>query len=113
MWHAYMAYMNESQTEVTKRRSALSVCPCGCPLGDTPSIINSIIFLGPYEAPKGTNTKVTSAKGHLCAYPKRYGQPTSCSIWISEGSTRADSKFRGVEFLGPQDSCNKLGLIES
>ena len=38
------------------------------PLGDTPSIRNKI-FLGPYKAPKGTNTKATSAKGHFCAYP--------------------------------------------
>ena len=25
--------------------------------------------MGPCEAPEGTNTKVTSAKGHFCAYP--------------------------------------------
>ena len=30
---------------------------------------NNKIFLGPWKAPKGTNDKVTSAKGHLCAYP--------------------------------------------
>ena len=28
-----------------------------------------LIFLGPCKNPKGTNTKVTSAKGHFCAYP--------------------------------------------
>ena len=25
--------------------------------------------MGPCKAPKGTNTKVTSAEGHFCAYP--------------------------------------------
>ena len=25
--------------------------------------------MGPWKAPEGTNTKVTSAKGHFCAYP--------------------------------------------
>ena len=25
--------------------------------------------MGPGKAPEGTNTKVTSAKGHFCAYP--------------------------------------------
>ena len=26
-----------------------------------------------YRAPKGTNTKVTSAKGHFCAHPRNLG----------------------------------------
>ena len=54
------------------RRSAISVRPCGDPWGDTPSIRNRL-FLGPYKAPKGTNTKVTSAKGHFCADPTLRG----------------------------------------
>ena len=43
------------------RRSALSVC--------LPPL-RTKIFLGPCKAPKGTNTKVASAKGHhFRAYP--------------------------------------------
>ena len=38
------------------------------PLGDTPPIRNKTL-MGPCEAPKGTNTKVTSAKGPFGAYP--------------------------------------------
>ena len=38
------------------------------PLGDTQTIRNKM-FIGPCKAPEGTNTKVTSAKGHFCAYP--------------------------------------------
>ena len=38
------------------------------PLGDTPPIRNDL-FMSPYQAPEGTNTKVTSAKGRFCAYP--------------------------------------------
>ena len=56
-----------------KHRSApKEKCPsCLClwgSLGDTPSIRNKR-FAGLCKAPKGTNTKVTSAKGHFCAYP--------------------------------------------
>ena len=39
------------------------------PLGETPPIRNHI-FLDPPEAPEGTNTRVTSAKGHFYAYPR-------------------------------------------
>ena len=39
------------------------------PLGDTPLSRNDI-RMGPFKAPKGTNTNVTSAKGHFCAYPR-------------------------------------------
>ena len=38
------------------------------PLGDTPPIRNKTL-MGPCKAPEGTNTKVTLAKGHFCAYP--------------------------------------------
>ena len=51
------------------RRGALSVCPCGDPWG-TPLQVEINYFMGPCNAPKGTNPKVTSAKGHFCAYPK-------------------------------------------
>ena len=37
------------------------------PLGDIPPSGNKP-FMGPCEEPKGTNTKVTSAKGHSCDY---------------------------------------------
>ena len=37
-------------------------------LGGHPPIRNKV-FMGPCKASKGTNTKVTSAKGHFCAYP--------------------------------------------
>ena len=56
-----------------KHRSALQEkCP-EClsrwgALGDTPQIRNEM-FAGPYKDPKGTRTKVTSAKGPFCAYP--------------------------------------------
>ena len=39
------------------------------PLGHTPPFRNQL-FMGPCKAPKGTDTKVTSAKGHFCAYPR-------------------------------------------
>ena len=54
-------------TEVPLRRSALSVCLWGDPLGDTPPTRKKLL-LGPYEAPKETDTKVTSAKGPFFAY---------------------------------------------
>ena len=50
------------------RRSALGVCPCGDPWGDAP-LSRSKAPQSPYEAPEGTDTKVTSAKGHFCARP--------------------------------------------
>ena len=68
-------------TEVPLRRSALSVCPCGGPLGDTPPIKRNVFFLGPCKASKGTNTKVTSAKGHFCAYPSYCSLRRS--VWLS------------------------------
>ena len=34
-------------------------------------------LLGACKAPKGTNTKVTSAKGHFCAYPNYKSSPES------------------------------------
>ena len=40
----------------------LCVCPSGGPLGDTPPSRDKL-FMGPCKAPKGTDTKVTSAKG--------------------------------------------------
>ena len=41
--------------------------PVGTPGGHPP--MRNKRFLGPYKAPKGTDTKVTSAKGRFCAYP--------------------------------------------
>ena len=66
-------------------------------LGDTPPIRNKIHSWAPRKTPKGTNTKVTSAKGHFCAYPSGTGadcssRPVSVPrFWISEGLTRAES----------------------
>ena len=48
----------------------LVVVPVGTPGGHS-SNQTIIIFLGPYKAPKGTNTEVTSAKGPCSAYPIR------------------------------------------
>ena len=31
-------------------------------------------FMGPCEAPEGTNTKVASARGHFCAYLNKEGR---------------------------------------
>ena len=45
------------------------------PLGDTPPTRNQTV-MGPWKAPEGTNTKVTSAKGHFCAYPNPYEEFT-------------------------------------
>ena len=50
------------------------------PLGHTPPSINKTL-LGPYQALQGTNTQVTSTKGHFCAYPT-YPQVTSTIITI-------------------------------
>ena len=50
------------------RRSALSGCPCGDPWG-RPLQEEMGYSWAPVKPPKGTNTKVTSAKGHFCAYP--------------------------------------------
>ena len=44
-----------------------SCLPLWGPLGNSPPIRNKT-FLGPCKAP-GANTKVTSARGHFCAYP--------------------------------------------
>ena len=40
------------------------------PLRDTPSNRQKLC-MAPCKAPKGTNTKVASAKGHFWAYPMR------------------------------------------
>ena len=45
-----------------------------------------------------------------CKIPARSGSARSfdeLGIWISEGSTRADSQFSGVESIGPQGTCQK------
>ena len=49
-------------TEVPLRRSALCVCPGGDPPGDTPPLRNKTLPR-PCEPPRGTNPKVTAAKG--------------------------------------------------
>jgi len=36
-----------------------------CPSGDTPPMIMNML-VDPYQDPRGTNTKVTSFKGHTC-----------------------------------------------
>ena len=38
--------------------------------------------MGPCKASKGTNTKVTSAKGHFCAYPIAF-LPKQSPAWSS------------------------------
>ena len=50
--------------------------PLWGPLGDTPTLREQPILV-PYKAPKGTNTEVTSAKGHFCAYPNNYPSPSN------------------------------------
>ena len=62
-------YICQRSAEVPLRRSALHVCPRGGPWG-TPLQLDISLFMGSCKAPKRTNTKVTSAKGHFCAYPK-------------------------------------------
>ena len=81
-----------------KRRSApKEKCPWYFsllgPLGDTPSIRNTM-FVGPCKVPKGTNTKVTSAKGPFCAYPTIYGYDrTSRSSGCALAQTQAPCTF--------------------
>ena len=58
----------QRSTEVPPRRSALSVCPCGRPWG-TPLQLEIRCSWAPVKPPEGRSTKVTSAKGHFCAYP--------------------------------------------
>ena len=63
-------------TEVPLRRSALSVLPLrrsGDPRGTLLRLPIIKTCMGSCEAPEGTNTKVTSAKGHLCAYLSTFG----------------------------------------
>ena len=62
------------------RRGALSACPHGDPLGDIPPSRNKL-FLGPCEAPNGTNTQVTSAKGHVRAYPRSFSFGGARGVW--------------------------------
>ena len=58
--------------------------------------------MGPRKAPKGLNTKVTSAKGHFCAYPNDVGpidrlataQRYVCDFGLTDARTGAASSSR-------------------
>ena len=47
-----------------------TVCPFGDPWG-TSLPLETRQSWAPLKTPEGTNTKVTSAKGHFCAYPTK------------------------------------------
>ena len=65
-WAAQLDIISTKHISAPREKCPLCVSPWG-PLGDTPRVRNET-FLGPYRAPEGTNTKVTSAKGYFCAY---------------------------------------------
>ena len=52
------------------------------PLGDTPPIRNTTL-MGPCKDPKGPNTKVSSAKGHFCAYPRQAYRPRENMVGVN------------------------------
>ena len=58
-------------TSVPKEKCPLVFVPVGTP-GGTPPPVRSKTPPGPHPACYGTNTEVTSAKGHFRAYPTIY-----------------------------------------
>ena len=86
-------YTYEAQKYSMKHRNApKEKCPWCLSLwgrlGDTPPRRNRL-FLGPYKALEGTNTKVTSVKGPFCAYPNY----THRRLWAAD--RRAGGRARG------------------
>ena len=71
-----------------KEKWPLCLSPWG-PLGDTPPVRNKL-FLGSCKAPKGTNTKATSAKGHFCDYPTVAAAPAPAGhlFWLAASCER-------------------------
>ena len=89
--------MSQQNTEVPLRRSALSACPCGDPWGTLLQLEVSYSW-APYQAPKGTNTKVTSAKGHFCGLPEcrlTTRSFTSTSTQQTQDFVRAEPALQG------------------
>ena len=67
--------------------------------------------MGPCEAPKGTNTKVTSAKGHFCAYPSRGSRSKSARIALPWESVPGSGAFRCAISKGFADFRNLAGAV--
>ena len=85
----------------------LVLVPVGTPRG-APLQLKNKTFMGPCEAHEGTNTKVTSAKGHFCAYPT--------NKW---GSTVGFQEFLFQKFMQssresqiPEHTARKMALFD-
>ena len=97
--------------EVPQKERCPSCLSLWVPLGDTSPIRNKTLMCS-YKDPKGTNTKVTSAKGHFCASHTHARAGTTGGL---VGACRAAAPYKpaGIGLRNNKDLLNATMWLSS